>query len=81
MTTDLAVPTDRTPTGLTLQTQIREMESQFALAMPKGLEAAQLVRDALTCLRQTPNLANALSLIHISEPTRPRFGSRMPSSA
>lgn len=59
MTTDLAVPTDRTPTGLTLQTQIREMESQFALAMPKGLEAAQLVRDALTCLRQTPNLANA----------------------
>ena len=23
----------------------------------------------------------ALSLIHISEPTRPRFGSRMPSSA
>ena len=25
--------------------------------------------------------AEALSLIHISEPTRPRFGSRMPSSA
>ena len=24
---------------------------------------------------------NDLSLIHISEPTRPRFGSRMPSSA
>ena len=24
---------------------------------------------------------SALSLIHISEPTRPRFGSRMPSSA
>jgi recombination protein RecT len=33
------------------------MESQFALAMPKGLEAAQLVRDALTALRQTPDLA------------------------
>ena len=27
--------------------------------------------------RAVPNL----SLIHISEPTRPRFGSRMPSSA
>lgn len=41
----------------TLQSQIRAMESQFALAMPKGLEAAQLVRDALTCLRQVPDLA------------------------
>ena len=29
---------------------------------------------------QTP-IAQGLSLIHISEPTRPRFGSRMPSSA
>ena len=27
------------------------------------------------------NTTNDLSLIHISEPTRPRFGSRMPSSA
>ncbi len=58
-TAELAVPTDRTPTGPTLSTQIRDMEAQFALAMPKGLEAAQLVRDALTCIRQTPNLANA----------------------
>lgn len=41
----------------TLSGQIKSMESQFALAMPKGLEAAQLVRDALTCLRQTPDLA------------------------
>lgn len=41
----------------TLQDQIRAMEQQFALAMPKGLEAAQLVRDALTALRQTPDLA------------------------
>lgn len=48
---------DRTPQGKTLQDQIREMESQFALAMPKGMEAAQLVRDALTCIRQTPKLA------------------------
>ncbi|MFC4128948.1 recombination protein RecT [Nocardia rhizosphaerae] len=40
-----------------LQQQIRNMEQQFALAMPRGGEAAQLVRDALTCLRQTPKLA------------------------
>ncbi|WP_306365405.1 recombination protein RecT [Nocardia sp. CC227C] len=40
-----------------LQKQIRNMEQQFALAMPRGSEAAQLVRDALTCLKQTPQLA------------------------
>lgn len=40
----------------TLSTQVRNMESQFALAMPKGAEAAQLVRDALTLLRATPKL-------------------------
>ena len=28
-----------------------------------------------------PGKYQPLSLIHISEPTRPRFGSRMPSSA
>lgn len=41
----------------TLEHQIKRMESQFQLAMPKGIEAAQLVRDALTALRQTPDLA------------------------
>jgi recombination protein RecT len=41
----------------TLANQIQAMEKQFALAMPKGMEAQQLVRDALTCLRQTPDLA------------------------
>ena len=41
----------------TLRDQIQSMEAQFSLAMPKGMEAAQLVRDALTCLRQTPDLA------------------------
>ena len=40
-----------------LANQIQSMEKQFALAMPKGMEAQQLVRDALTCLRQTPDLA------------------------
>ncbi|GAB3670477.1 recombination protein RecT [Saccharopolyspora tripterygii] len=37
--------------------QIRSMQSQFQMAMPKGAEAAQLVRDAMTCLRTTPALA------------------------
>lgn len=41
----------------TLQGQIRQMEAQFQLAMPRGVEASQLVRDALTALRQTPDLA------------------------
>lgn len=48
---------ERVPEGQTLRQQITSMEAQFALAMPKGLEAAQLVRDALTCLKQTPKLA------------------------
>lgn len=36
--------------------QIVDMQKAFQLAMPKGNEAAQLVRDAQTCLRQTPKL-------------------------
>lgn len=48
---------DVSGTGQSLAQQIRGMESQFALAMPKGAEAAQLVRDALTVLRGTPKLA------------------------
>lgn len=42
---------------VSLETQVRRMEDQFKLAMPRGAEAAQLVRDAITCLRQTPALA------------------------
>lgn len=42
---------------LPLTAQVRNMEKQFELAMPKGLEATQLIRDALTCIRQTPKLA------------------------
>ncbi|EID12961.1 recombination and repair protein RecT [Mycobacterium xenopi RIVM700367] len=40
-----------------LQNKIRQMEQQFQLAMPRGVEAVQLVRDALTCLQSTPKLA------------------------
>jgi len=43
--------------GQPLEAQIRSMEKQFQLAMPKGVEAAQLVRDALTVVRQNPKLA------------------------
>lgn len=42
---------------VSLADSIKSMEKQFQLAMPRGAEAAQLVRDALTCLRQTPQLA------------------------
>jgi recombination protein RecT len=41
----------------TLADQIRKMESDFQVAMPRGAEATQLVRDALTALRMTPKLA------------------------
>lgn len=40
-----------------LADDIRRMQEQFEVAMPKGREAAQLVRDALTALRTTRNLA------------------------
>lgn len=39
-----------------LADNIRAMEQQFQLAAPKGVEASQLVRDALTALRQNPQL-------------------------
>lgn len=46
---------DRRPA--TLQDQLWQMEKQFQLAMPTGSEAKQLIRDVLTCIRQTPKLA------------------------
>jgi recombination protein RecT len=42
---------------LTLEQQIQRMEVEYQRAMPKGAEATQLVRDALTCLRTIPKLA------------------------
>ncbi len=41
----------------TLADQIRAMQSQYQLAMPRGTEAAQLVRDALTAVRVNQKLA------------------------
>lgn len=60
MTTDYApVAQRRTVAQATdnLQAKIRRMEQQFQLAMPRGIEAVQLVRDALTCLQANPKLA------------------------
>lgn len=42
-----------------LADKIRGSETSFRAAMPKGAEAAQLVRDALTALRMTRKLADA----------------------
>ncbi len=50
---------ERVPTGETMARQIQRMEEHFSLAMPRGAEAKQLVRDALTCLRTIRNLDQA----------------------
>lgn len=56
MSTDIALPSEnRQPT---LRDQIQRMEHQFSLAAPRGVEAKQIVRDALTALSQNPDLAN-----------------------
>lgn len=47
----------RDPAASSIQAEVRNMEHQFALAMPKGVEAAQLVRDALTSITRNPDLA------------------------
>ncbi|MBS69356.1 MAG: recombinase RecT [Pseudomonas sp.] len=43
--------------GTDLKQQIVSMEAQFQRAMPKGLEAKQLIRDIFTCMSNTPKLA------------------------
>jgi recombination protein RecT len=56
--TDLAQRLANRPTEqIDLRTQIMDTTAQFQLALPRGFEATQLVRDALTCLRKTPELA------------------------
>lgn len=52
--TDVALPSEKKE--LTLAQRITGMEHQFALAAPRGVEAQQLVRDALTALAQNPDL-------------------------
>ncbi|OHU29063.1 recombination protein RecT [Mycobacteroides chelonae] len=43
--------------GESLQSQLAKMETQFQRAMPRGVEAVQLIRDVMTCVKQTPKLA------------------------
>lgn len=50
---------ERVPAGETIEQKIRRMGSEFDLAMPRGMEAAQLIRDAITCLRNTKHLPSA----------------------
>lgn len=54
--TDIALPSEQ-PKPPTLGQRITGMEHQFALAAPRGVEARQIVRDAMTALAQTPKLA------------------------
>ena len=51
------------------------------LNMGKAKSAGKLAAKAAKKVKQEKVSTYCLSLIHISEPTRPRFGSRMPSSA
>ncbi|OBC14091.1 recombinase RecT [Mycobacterium sp. 852013-50091_SCH5140682] len=43
--------------GKDLRQQLVKMQEQFQRAMPKGVEAVQLIRDVMTCMQQTPKLA------------------------
>ncbi len=45
-----------------LKSSIQKMEKAFALAMPRGAEATQLIRDAFTMLQRTPRLAQCEQL-------------------
>lgn len=50
-----------TPAERSLMDLIKDMEPQFQAAMPRGAEAVQLTRDALTLIRKTPTLAKCES--------------------
>lgn len=54
--TDVATREGDEKPEMTLGQYIKAMEGEFANAMPKGTEATQLVRDALTAVRTTKNL-------------------------
>ena len=52
---EVALPSEQ-PQPPTLKAQIVQMEHQFAMAAPRGVEAQQIVRDALTAISQNPDL-------------------------
>jgi recombination protein RecT len=53
---DVALPSDRQAPP-TIRAEIERMHDQFALAVPHGVEARQIVRDALTAISKEPKLA------------------------
>lgn len=53
----LALRTEQAKTPPQIVKDIRSMEKEFAKAMPRGEEAVQLVRDAITVVNKTPKLA------------------------
>lgn len=56
--TDLALPSESAPPSL--RQQVVRMEHQFAMAAPRGVEAAQIVRDVLTAISKNPRLAECV---------------------
>jgi recombination protein RecT len=53
----LALRNEQAKTPPQIVKDIRSMEKEFAKAMPRGEEAVQLVRDAITVVNKTPKLA------------------------
>ncbi len=53
----LAIRSEQAKTPPQIVKDIRSMEKEFAKAMPRGEEAVQLVRDAITVVNKTPKLA------------------------
>lgn len=53
----LALRNDQAKTPPQIVKDIRSMEKEFGKAMPRGEEAVQLVRDAITVVNKTPKLA------------------------
>ena len=54
---EIALPSDA-PAPQTISQRIVALETQFATAAPRGLEAQQIVRDALTLIAKTPKLGD-----------------------
>lgn len=53
----MAEPVAQQQKAMTLPQKIERMQREFEMAQPKGMEAVQLIRDAQTCVRMTPKLA------------------------
>lgn len=53
-----ALPSETDPKPPTIAQVIKRMEPEIARALPRGLDADRVARLALTCVRQTPRLAD-----------------------